>query len=359
MLRYNNNNNSIVWMALVVVMVRILEKNAGVQDVLAISFVRRHAAGASLPATAALQVPSTCLDDGTTETDSQSSSPGGSFDTLVLDGSCRIVSEPMPCDVTQRELVTFLQRSGVRDLFFSAGGTRPVTAYQITPDVETMWRNVVQCKYFTCPPPLSTSKSSSSSSLLPKPGDETLMSFDSVVHMFGLTITTTALNGIKTFRPHHHHHSHHGDNESPIYYMAVGVAERQTVVGPRPMVWLYQQVTGLHKKKAGVFYPTPARACSKISITHTACITDSSNGSHDDDDNDNQSSPRLWALEYNVHLKIIMHVPHVLVRLLPASKTSLERQASAAIVQGLSKDIEATLGRVRQAFLQQRQQSKR
>jgi hypothetical protein len=341
---FQYNNSFVVWMSLLVMM-RLLEKNSVISAI--ISF-RRHVSP--------LEVPVTCLDGTVGPNDSSSSSGGGGGGgvALILDGSCRIVSEPMPSDVTKRELATFLQQPNVRDLFFSAGGTRPVQQYQMTRDVETLWRHVVQCKYFTCPPPLSSSSISSRSLLLPQPGDA-VMSFDSVVRMFGLTITTTALNGIKAFHRHSHSHRHDKDDDSsPIYYMAVGVAERQDVLGSQPMVWLYHQVTGLHKKTTGVFYPTPARACSKISITTTTSCTTRGNDSHGQD---GDVDKRLLALEYDVQLKIIVHVPHVLVRLLPASKATMERQGSAAIVKALSKDIEMTLGRVRQQFLLQRRRT--
>jgi hypothetical protein len=228
---------------------------------------------------------------------------------LVFDGSCTLVSDPLPANVTSEQLAKFMRQERTRALFFSAGGTRPVENYEMTSNLRTMWEEIA-IDYFQAP------------SLLPHENDS-IISCDSIIQFPGVLLTTTALNGIKI----------QDDKQSgfPIYTV-VGFAERQRVEGTRPVVWLFNQLTGLDKKEKGAFYPTSARACSEISIIDKG---------------------ESFAFQFNVNLKVVTKVPKVLVRLLPTSKEHVEEQGSIAVANALSKDLKATLVHVQASFLRE------
>lgn len=228
---------------------------------------------------------------------------------LVFDGSCNLVSDPLPTNITREQLANFMRQEKTRDLFFSAGGTRPVETYEMTSNIRTMWEEIA-LGYFQSP------------SLLPQE-DDLVISCDSIIQFPGVLLTTTALNGIKI--------RDDDQNGFPVYTV-VGFAERQRVEGARPIVWLFNQLTGLHKKEKGKFYPTSARAFGEISIVNK-------------DDR--------FAFQFNVNLKVVTNVPEVLVRLLPTSKESMEEQGSKAVANALSKDLKATLSHVQESFLKE------
>ena len=236
------------------------------------------------------------------------------YTQLVFDGSCNLSSRHFPHDVTREELSAFLMKKATRDMFFSIGGTRTVVEHEMTTSIRSMWIDITN-KYYP----------SSASRLLPL-DDDSIVSCDTTIQFPGLTVKTTALNGIKLNR--------YDDHSKFPSYTVLGIAERQQAAGTKPFVWLFNTITGSSSKEKDRFYPATTRALSYISVIE-----------HD---------KGQYSLQFDVDLKVAANVPCALLRFLPFSKDKVEEKGSKAVLRTLSKDIQVALDHVRETFLKER-----
>jgi hypothetical protein len=223
--------------------------------------------------------------------------------------------DPLPGNTKVEDMAEFLVSEECRRLLLSAGGTRAVEKLQVTPDLQGMWTEACDGLFVN----------SSSSPSLPKEPEE-FMSTDAIIPFSGITLTNTVVNGVTRMEDEK-------EKGGLPKYLFVLVGEKRSVKGPKPLVWLYNKMTGVNgdedtdtacysKPKGGVF-------------TYSSIV-------------DKDDAP---AFNVDVHLRIVIEFPKYVMRLLPASKEKIEEQGSNACARAVSKDVELAVRNVREAFL--------
>jgi hypothetical protein len=224
-------------------------------------------------------------------------------ETLKFGGDLIFTSESLP-DAKVEDVAAFFKRKEILDLILGAGGTRPVNEITVTPQLKKLWLEA--CDHFESVSP-------------PEDGDQ-ILSTNTVLPLPGITLTTTAVNGVKLLE----------DGKGLPMYETVLIADKRVATGPRPIVWLYNQLTGTGKAKDDEFSPPQARVMSRASITEK-------NGE--------------LAFNVQVLFRIVVEFPAILVRILPTSKEKMEEQGTNSISKGIAKDVDISIAALREAFL--------
>jgi hypothetical protein len=225
-------------------------------------------------------------------------------ETLKFSANLSFTSESL-ADAKIEDVVEFFQKEEFRDLLLSAGGNRPVKEVQETPAIKARWE--LARDFF-------------GSSLLPAECDRYL-STDALILFPGIVMTNTVVNGIKQLED---------DERGLPLNLFVLVAEKRSVKGARPLVWIFNQLTGAGKNEDTEYSPPQGHVMTRTSIV-------GKDGS--------------LALNVQVNCQIIVSFPAILVRILPTSKEKMEEQGSASVSKAVSKDLEVGIIAVRDAFL--------
>jgi len=175
----------------------------------------------------------------------------------------------------------------------------------------------------------------------------------------GLKVVTTVCSGVKlttkqTRREDKDNSSNNNNiNEWPEYEFIM-IGERRSVQGPKPLVWIYNQLTGGggNKKNSdnqkakgngdtddmrdASFNPSSTSARSLVSVVKQG----------DDDDGD-----AAYAFTFDLEMQIRLEFPKALVRILPTSKERMEEQGSAAVLSSVKGDVVAAIAAAREAFV--------
>jgi hypothetical protein len=174
--------------------------------------------------------------------------------------------------------------------FLSAGGTTKVTEQERTPQLDEFW---VQCcdEYY-------------GEASLPE-GDDTVVASETSIQFPGLKMTNLVYCGVKLFMG-----KEAADNCLP-YYETVLIAQKQTVRGAPPVVWIFNQLTGSS--------PSNGHSKTRISLQRTL------NGE--------------YTIGVDCKIEIAVEFPRLLLKILPASKEKVEEQGGVAVQKAVSKDI--------------------
>jgi hypothetical protein len=223
-------------------------------------------------------------------------------ETLKFGADLKFTSESLS-DAKVEDVAAFFRRKECLDLILGAGGTRPVKELTATPQLKKMWLEA--CDHFESAPP--------------EDGDP-ILSTDTVISLPGITLTNTVINGVKLLE----------DEKGLPMYETVLIADKRTASGPKPIVWLYNQLTGTGQANDDEFSPPQARVISRASITEK-------NGE--------------FFFNVQVLFRIVVEFPAILVRILPTSKEKMEEQGANSISKGIAKDVEISIDALRKAFL--------
>jgi hypothetical protein len=240
-------------------------------------------------------------------------------ETIVFACDLTFTCDPLPDNIKVEDMAEFLKGEECRRLLLSAGGTRAVEKLQVTPDLQGMWTEACDGFFF----------SNSSSLSLPKEPDE-FMSTDAVIPFPGITLTNTVVNGITRMEDEK-------EKGGLPKYLFVLVGEKKSVEGPKPLVWLFNKMTGVDDNKNDEDADTGCYSKPKgYAVTYSSIIN---------------NKDGALAFNVDVRLQIVIEFPRYVMRLLPASKEKMEQQGSNACARAVSKDVELAVRKVREAFL--------
>jgi len=126
-------------------------------------------------------------------------------------------------------------------------------------------------------------------------------------------------------------------------YRAFLIAEQRQVFGPRPIVWLYNQLTG--------------GGGGGGSSSSSSSSEEKQTGSQQGEDVDQQQlsesngtavtriylrqddATQAFSIGFDCTITVTVKFPKFLLRILPASKEKMEEQGSAAVQKSIEKDI--------------------
>jgi len=241
-------------------------------------------------------------------------------ESLVFGADLTYTSEPFVVEGDNNEnekknsdgedvLAAFLKRPETKQLLFGAGGRRKTTLLELTPELVELWMS--SCEAYYGP------------TFLPEPGDE-VVAAETVVKFPGLTVTSLVCNGVKMS----------SDERGLPQYDCVLIGEQRQVNGPAPLVWVYNQLTGAASRnyKEGEFHPSEASAKTKVSV-----VTEDDGAS--------------YALACEMNGQVRVEFPKLLIRILPASKRTMEERGSASVLKTMRNDVVDGIDAVRESFL--------
>lgn len=208
-------------------------------------------------------------------------------------------------DAKVGEVAEFLKKQECRELLLSAGGIRAVEEIAATPELQERWQGA--CAFYESEP-------------LPDSCDQ-FLSTDTIIPFPGLVLTNTVVNGIKELT----------DDKGFPRLAFVLVAEKRSVTGSKPLVWIFNQLTRSGKDSNDAQYSPPqGHALTYASIAE---------------------KDGAFSFNIAVQFRIIITFPAVLVRILPTSKAKMEEKGSASVSKMISKDVDAASISLRDAFI--------
>ena len=231
-------------------------------------------------------------------------------EVLRFAGDLVFACDPVP-GATSLELVRFLTGEECRRLLLGAGGTRDVESLPESSALRRMW---------------SAQASSGFAGDVPERGDEFLRT-DTVVRFPGLALTNTVVNGFAVV----------DEGESSAECVSLLIGESRVTSGRRPLVWLFDKLTGDGRRQPEEYSQPKARVVSRTSVVATE-----------------DGTP---AFRVDVRFRVSIEFPRTLLRLLPTSKENMESKGSAAIERAMSKDFGKAVEGVQKGFLECRSSS--
>ena len=238
-----------------------------------------------------------------------------SMEQLMFGGMLELQSKPLPPTVTRTSLIKFFQeeRSSNFLLISSAGGDRPTEQLPRTKELEEYWRQTCHDTYGL--------------ENLPARGDPIYATNTTTKYPGLFQLTTTTINGIKTFIPKSGDSS--SSQEMPKYVLNM-IAEQQHPKGLPPVVWAFHKICGFGISQDSL------EPSGRVQAVSSAVKTDA------DDD--------IYALSFSVDIQIKLEFPKSFVRFMPMKKDKLQSMVSNTILRVIKKDIERNLDVMHTAF---------
>jgi hypothetical protein len=234
-------------------------------------------------------------------------------ETLVFIGDFSHESDPIAC--SKEQVVNFLQQPETMLMLLGAGGKREVVVYpSLSAEMNQLW--IDACVKFDA----------YGNDNLPSPSD-TAITCDSIIQFPGLRLVITVLNGVKIKL----------DSNGIPKYVFVLIGEKKIASGATPIVWLYNRLTGAVKEDNDTYNLSDANAKSTVSVA-------TENGS--------------FSFKFDLQLRIKVEFPKTLLRILPASKDSMEEQGSSAVRRAVSQDVIDSINSTVETFLSKITRSK-
>jgi hypothetical protein len=202
------------------------------------------------------------------------------------------------------ELRAFFMSKTCRDHFFSAGGSRKISDEPLTPELEQHWNDACTAHY--------------GAASRPEKGD-VVVATESDVQFPGLTMKNKVYNGMKLLE----------NGDFPTYTILL-IAEKKRVFGARPVVWLFNQLTGNDAEKEDTFSAPSGMAQSKIYVV------------------EEESG---YFINFDCEIEITVKFPKWVVKILPVSKEKMEEQGSASVKKAVGNDISKCVESANDAFL--------
>jgi hypothetical protein len=266
---------------------------------------------------------------------------------LVFEGTFEYESELLPISTTSspQDLLRFFLNPRNRDLVIKGGGN-PTESVPASPELYDEW----------------TAQSQVVDSTPPNGQNEEILAVRSDVQIApGLSISAVSYTGCKVVT--------NPRNSLPFYEFTL-VREDYEGKGSRPMVWVFNKITGksiqqdtVHHRQESTI-PTSMsspRAAVAASPIPPAAATSNSGRGHD-------GSSRTYALSritiepdvkeqgcrvyYYGHVKVVSKLPKGLLHVLPLPKRTVEAKVSKSIVNQLEKEGIKSIDKFRDALEQ-------
>ncbi|GAX12985.1 hypothetical protein FisN_2Hh475 [Fistulifera solaris] len=227
-------------------------------------------------------------------------------ETLTFSVDYKLTSEPIPVDRKQ-EFLELFETNEICLSLLSSGGKRKVEEGTLSTVFKGYWDDI--CR--------------KTPSLSQRNSDSRLFLTDTDSKFPGLTLFSTVCNGCTLVR----------DSAGRPKYEFLLLAEKQSVSGAAPVVWLFNKLTGRSKESENDFLKTSNEVKSSASVV---------------------DSGDSVALQFEVDAKIYVVFPKTLLNILPTSKEKMEEQGSASMRSAIVRDVDNAVAGAVNTFLQQK-----
>ena len=282
----------------------------------------------------------------------------GTVSTLGFSAKTKLVSGPLCND--PKELRQFLERTDIRDLFLSAGGTRSCQPIPKDDKMMNLWKHACSRHYGpnALPPQASCEIND----------DADFWATETSIRFPGFTTFNTVVSGCQRVPPAFVHdssrHSTHlregvlRDKKQNIFEDTVHkfflFADKKRWEGPAPLLWLIRQLADKDGSKSKHFQPSDARATTIISIVAHERDESSSSSSltheHDSTGEQQLEGGALYGFQLEIDFSIRMEFPTMLWRLLPGSRSQVEERGNQAVEGVVLQDAKIVVAAVQDAW---------
>ena len=258
-----------------------------------------------------------------------------------------VSSEPLP--TTDRAQVdAFLASTTCRNHFLSGGGTNVIRDEPRTPELEACWRRACELHYGTL--------------YLPAP-DDPVVSTETSIQFPGLRLVNRVFSGVKfvdaeetTVRSRRRGKEYH----------TLLIAEQRQAMGPAPLVWLYNQLTGGESKRIKQQQQSITEGIPSDGELETSSSKSSNSRTGEasgyaisriyimeerpDSDGTAAAGEYYYKIGFECTVEVMVQFPRLLLKLLPVSKEKMEQQGSLSVKKAVEKDILKAIESTTQAF---------
>lgn len=222
--------------------------------------------------------------------------------SLNLAGSFDLTSKNLP-KVKDEDFSAFLEENYY--LFASAGGKREMTQIELTPEMLTVWKEAC---------------SSSGAEQPDGESDKLIQVRTGGISFPGLKVESLVKIGVKKI---------YKEDSNKLYEFTL-LGDEQEVKGLKPVVWIYEKLTGANEK----------------------------------DSNDRQSTSSLTTVIYNdvndskitfsINSQLMINVffPAFLLKILPTNKEKAEESGGKSLTSVLKKDVIASMTAFEKAYIE-------
>eukprot|EP00568_Trieres_chinensis_P000723 CAMPEP_0183299174 /NCGR_PEP_ID=MMETSP0160_2-20130417/5973_1 /TAXON_ID=2839 ORGANISM="Odontella Sinensis, Strain Grunow 1884" /NCGR_SAMPLE_ID=MMETSP0160_2 /ASSEMBLY_ACC=CAM_ASM_000250 /LENGTH=322 /DNA_ID=CAMNT_0025461367 /DNA_START=25 /DNA_END=993 /DNA_ORIENTATION=- len=230
--------------------------------------------------------------------------------TLRFVGSTSYDSEGVPRGSGSKSMADFFAAEGSADILLTGTGNVVEPFGDATPDMIARW----------------ASEAERMGAAAPEEGDLIRRVQTPGVQFPGLKVVTDSYIGTKLIMP--------TDAESgdPEYEFTL-IKDEPKALGPKPLVWVFNRLTGAGGKAEGDDKEQTVHSLSRLRVKS--------------DEGGNNGA----TLTMNSFLEIDVTFPTILLKILPVSKEKAEEQGSKSIQNVVEKDIGPSVERFREAYM--------
>jgi hypothetical protein len=214
-----------------------------------------------------------------------------------------VASEPLPTE-SKEEAYNFFNDDKILDYFLGAGKKAIATRHELTPEMLQMWKEA--CEYY-------------GPEYLPGQEDKIIVR-KTTVDFPGIQLLNEVFSGVKKLK----------EGEGPPAYQCCLIAERRTVTGLPPLVWLFNKLTG--SSPDDEYTRNSAKGHTRITLVE-------------------KEGERKFVIGVQSHVLISMEFPKVFVKLFPAPKSKMEEQGNKAVEKAVRREIDNSFEVLEEAFL--------
>ena len=226
---------------------------------------------------------------------------------LTFSGSIVKTSRPLVPIEDKQRLIDFFKTTRARDTLF-VSDSRPVPVNPISPKLFREWQ-------------LETQKLGVNLPIREEGSTQTVMQLCSEgISFSGLHVETTVNCGAKLI-------DYCPDTGLPAYEFTM-INDRTSARGPRPLMWIYNQVMGFVSNKNKAQSKTTTSLCRIALVEVKGGI----------------------AIDFESSFQVKVNFPPFLLRILPVSKSRAEQQGSSAVSRFVQKGVVDSVQRFEQAF---------
>lgn len=228
---------------------------------------------------------------------------------LTFSGQIVKTSRPLVSLDDKESLIEFFKSPAARDTLFVSDAA-PVPIQPISPLLLREWQLEAQRLGVALP-------------TREEAADQSVMQLCSKgISFSGLTVETTVNCGAKLIE-------HNADTGLPSYEFTM-IKDSTSARGPKPLLWIYNQVMGLVNGKGGNQQKTTTSLCRIALVEVEGGL----------------------AIDFESSFQVKLNFPSFLIRILPVSKGRAEKQGSSAVTKFVQKGVVDSLQRFEQSFLE-------
>jgi hypothetical protein len=228
--------------------------------------------------------------------------PAEKKEQLHFGADVSVTSDPLPTE-SKEEAYNFLRSAKVLEHFLTAGRKSVILSGKDS--LMQMWKDC--CEFY-------------GSDCLPEP--DRFVASETSIQFPGVTCRIEVVSGVKQLEK----------DGAPIYDCVV-IAEKRTVTGLPPLVWIFNKLTGVSSTDDD-YKPAQAKAKTRMSIAEK-------------DDR--------YAIQVKSEVSVLIEFPKFLVQIFPVPKARMEEQGSLSIEKAVLAEIHSSLACANEAVLRWQQ----